>query len=212
VNEINPDKLAHIYWIGGSPCSGKSSIATMIAAKYGWGYYSCDEAFYRHLKLIDASAQPVFSRVMGLSQEELWMRPVERQLRDELQIYHEEFPFILADLLALDPTQPVIAEGAALRAELVQPLLLDAQHYIAIVPTPQFQLEHYSKRDWIQEHLSACSDPQQAFRNWMERDIRFARHVHADADARGLKCMVVDGGTTIEQNQVEVERWFGRVV
>jgi hypothetical protein len=209
MTQATAENLAHVYWLGGSPCSGKSSIAAAIAQQQGWEVYSCDEAFYRHLKLITPEAQPVFSRVMGLGQEELWMRNVERQVREEITIYQEEFPFILADLLALDPKRPVLAEGAALLPELVLPYLQDVRRYYAIVPTAEFQLGQYSKREWINDHLNQCSDPQQAFRNWMERDIRFARHARAEAEQRGLACMLVDGKQTIDENRLAVARWFG---
>jgi hypothetical protein len=209
MTQPDAEHLAHVYWLSGSPCSGKSSIAAAIAQKQGWQVYSCDEAFFRHQKLITPEAQPVFSRVMGLAQEELWMRSVERQVREEIILYQEEFPFILAELLALDAQRPVIAEGAALLPDLVLPYLQDARRYYAIVPSPEFQLAQYSKREWIHDHLNQCSDPQQAFRNWMERDIRFARHARAEAEQRGLACMIVDGKQTIEENTLAVERWFG---
>ncbi|MBE0695698.1 MAG: hypothetical protein IH586_02135 [Anaerolineaceae bacterium] len=204
--------LAHIYWVGGSPCSGKSSIATALAAKYGWEYYSCDDAFYRHWKMVNAEDQPVFTRVMRLDQEVLWMRPVEQQVREEIEIYREEFPFILADLQALPRTRPVIAEGAALMPELVLSYLTQKERYIAIVPAAAFQLEHYSRREWITEHLNACSDPQQAFRNWMERDIRFAIQVRARAEESGLRTIVVDGERTIDEIRADVERYFGCIL
>lgn len=37
--------MTDIYYIGGSPCSGKSTVAEMIAEKYGFHYYKVD--FYR---------------------------------------------------------------------------------------------------------------------------------------------------------------------
>lgn len=177
----NAEALAHVYWIGGSPCSGKSSITAALAAKYDWQVYSCDDAFYRHWKVITPAAQPTFARVLALAQEDLWMRPV-------------------------------IAEGAALLAEFVQPYLADPRRYIAIVPSAEFQLAHYSRREWIGAHLKACSDPQQAFRNWMERDIQYGLHAFAAAEARGLKTLIVDGRKTLAENLAQVETHFGPTI
>ncbi len=115
--------LSHVYWIGGSPCSGKTSLARRLVERFGWEYYDCDQAFWRHKEIVTPAAQPVFYRVMHLSPEDLWMRPVEQQVREEFAIYREEFPLILADLLALPRTRPVLAEGAALLPECVAPLL-----------------------------------------------------------------------------------------
>jgi cytidylate kinase len=41
------------YRIGGSPCSGKSTIADRLAATYGMQVYRCDDAFFRHQMSID---------------------------------------------------------------------------------------------------------------------------------------------------------------
>ncbi|AIQ45116.1 hypothetical protein R70723_03820 [Paenibacillus sp. FSL R7-0273] len=41
------------------------------------------------------------------------------------------------------------------------------------IPAIQFQLEHYSKRTWIQGILQRTEKPEQAFRNWMERYFGF---------------------------------------
>ena len=39
-----------IYWIGGSPCSGKSTIAEIIAKKNDLAYFKCDDFMYKHIE------------------------------------------------------------------------------------------------------------------------------------------------------------------
>lgn len=203
------DGLSHVYWMGGSPCSGKSSIADRLAAAYGLTLYRCDDAFYRHARIITPGEQPVFHRIMGYSPEALWMRPVEQQAAEEIEIYREEFPLILADLRDLGSARPILAEGAALLPELVQPLLPDMHRAIWVVPTAGFQMAHYRQRAWAQKVVSPCSDPEQAFQNWMNRDIRFASYVRQTAQAQGGRVLLVDGVQTIEENTAQVQRHFG---
>lgn len=112
--EILRQKLNHIYWLGGSPCAGKSSIADSLAQRYGFQIYRCDEAFFRHEKIVTLEHQPVFYRLTHLSDEELWMlRPVEQQVVEEIALYREEFPLILDELLCLPRSKPIVVEGAA---------------------------------------------------------------------------------------------------
>lgn len=47
VNLAQP--LSHIYWIGGSPCAGKTTIARKLAAEYGFTYYKCDDCYDDHM-------------------------------------------------------------------------------------------------------------------------------------------------------------------
>jgi len=202
-------QLAHVYWIGGSPCSGKSSTAQALAERFGLRYYNCDEAFFRHASAVTPERQPAFHRVTHYSPEELWMRPVADLLADELAVYREEFPLIVADLLALPVDRPVIAEGAALLPERVAPLLAAQNRAVWMLPTPEFQWQHYRQRDWVKDVVKDCTDPAQAFRNWMERDVQFARQVRKQADLLGLSVIVVDDRWSSEAVTARVQAHFG---
>ena len=116
---------------------------------------------------------------------------------------------ILADLAALPADRPILAEGAALLPELVAPDLADPRCAIWVVPTEAFQRHHYAQRPWIGDILAQCSQPEQAFRNWMDRDAAFARHVLASAGARGLATLLVDGHTALEANAAAIAARFG---
>jgi hypothetical protein len=192
--------FTHIYWIGGSPCSGKSAIADALVKKYGFVLYRCDEAYYEHCKIITTERQPVFHRLINLSSEDLWMRPVAQQVAEEIALYHEEFPLILDDLLAYPRTQPVLVEGAALLPECVSPLLSSPGRAIWVVPTGEFQMYHYRQRAWAKDVVKACSDPERAFLNWMQRDMAFAHHVRREAVQRALPLLVVDGQCSLVEN------------
>lgn len=203
------ERLKHVYWLGGSPCAGKSSIADYLAARYDLLLYRCDDAYYEHQKVVTPEQQPLFSRLAQATSEEIWIkRPVEQQTREELALYHEEFPLVVEDLLALPTDRPVLAEGAALLPECVAPLLCSKQQALWIVPTAAFQLHHYSIRDWTHEIIKDCSNPRLAFDNWMQRDIRFASLVAQAATERALSVLVVDGMHSLEENTAFVERHF----
>ena len=77
-NKILQRELAHVYWIGGSPCAGKSSIADILAATYGLTLYRTDEAYSRHEKVVTPEQHLIFYKLTHCSSEELWMRPVEQ--------------------------------------------------------------------------------------------------------------------------------------
>jgi hypothetical protein len=205
---VTPSDLAHVYWIGGSPCSGKSSIAEALADAYDLQLYKADDAYVRHAQVVTHERQPTFYRLVHFSPEELWMRPVEEQVADARQLYLEEFPMIVDDLLALPTSRPILAEGAALLPECVAPLLLEPHSAIWIVPTPEFQVEHYARRAWAQEVVRTCSSPQQAFQNWMQRDIWFATHVEQAARDLIMRTIVVDGTCSLIENRALVEHHF----
>ena len=202
-------KLAHVYWIGGSPCSGKSSIVSRLQEQANLVTYSCDEAFGRHAQAAERDTAPTLFKVTHMDWETLWMRPVETLFQDEVQVYREEWRLIVDDLLALPSDRPIVAEGAALMPGLVHGILSDPRQAIWVVPSETFQREIYPKRgDWVDEILSQCSQPEQALRNWMDRDVAFARHVSARSRALALAVLTVDGSRSIDENATIVAAQF----
>lgn len=207
---MSSSDFQNIIWIGGSPCAGKSSIADAIAAERGWAVYRCDDEVERHAQLADPVRQPVFTRLNRLSCDELWMRPLDRQVAEEFAFYRDQFSLILDDLARFPSDRTVIAEGAALLPDLVDPAAVARHRAIWIVPARSFQLEHYAKRTWPANTLSQCTDRAAAWANWMERDIRFARAVASSARALACPLLVVDGLHSLEDNIASVARCLCR--
>ncbi len=203
--------LAHVFWVGGSPCSGKSSITEMLAEKHGLRIYKCDEAFWEHAKRVDPVAHPTFHRLTHMTWDEIWMRSVAVQIADEFACYREQFGMIVDDLLALLRSARIIAEGAALLPDLVSGLLPDRSRAVWVIPTESFQRKHYTpeKRPFVNDILAHCQDPTRAFANWMDRDVGFAKRVAERAQALDLEVLTVDGKRTIEQNAEIVAQYLG---
>lgn len=68
---------SHVYWIGGSPCSGKSTIAEKLARDFSCTYYQCDLFNEKHVTICHPSKHPTMFRLKDMSWNALWSRPVE---------------------------------------------------------------------------------------------------------------------------------------
>src|SRR5689334_4970029 len=101
------------YILGGSPCSGKSTIAEILVARYGFQYYKADDHDPDHMQRSQPDRQPVMFKISKMSWDEIWSRSPSELLEDELTYYHERFPFILDDLGQLESQTPAVFEGAA---------------------------------------------------------------------------------------------------
>lgn len=86
---------------------------------------------------------------------------------------------------------------------------LNREQAIWIIPAETFQRKQYSGREWIHGILQATENPERSFENWMRRDALFADKVKREAKERKLKVLEVDGSRTLEQNYIEISRWFG---
>jgi hypothetical protein len=199
-----------VFWIGGSPCSGKSTVKEALATKHGLAMYNCDDAYFRHVASISPDQFPRLFRASRASAEEVWLlRSVEQQIEDEIDLYREEFPLIVRDVTSMPPTPSVIAEGAALLPSSLAKYGVPADRAVWIVPTEAFQREHYAQRPWRHDVVKECSDPEQAWENWMSRDAGFARAVEAEARELGMKLLITDGTRSIDETVAIVEEHFG---
>jgi 2-phosphoglycerate kinase len=206
---VDDQPLPNYYWIGGSPCSGKSSIASLLAQKHDLQLYVCDDHYPEHIARADPATQPHLAHAAVASWNEIWSRTVDVATSDEIEFYREEFGMILEDIRSMPAGRPILAEGAALLPELVAPFVSDRNQAIWIVPTEQFQLHHYSRREWIHDILAQCENPESAFATWMGRDAQFAKIVAEDARRRGFRVIIVDGSRSITELAGQVEEHFG---
>jgi hypothetical protein len=200
--------MNNIYFLGGSPCCGKSTIAEQISEKYGFKYYKADNNLEKYVKLGSDEGNDWLKYISTMSIDELWLRDPHVLHDEEFHTYEELFPYFISDLEKLCIDGSVIAEGVAFLPYLVDKLQIDKKNYICIVPTKNFQIYQYNKRQWVEEYLSSCADRIKAFSNWMERDALFALSVLKQAKNIGYQAIVVDGKASVESNLSLVEKCF----
>ncbi|MFD2613164.1 hypothetical protein [Paenibacillus gansuensis] len=198
-----------VYWIGGSSCAGKSTIARMYAEEHGVKLYSCDEHFDRHLKNVSSTEYPAMHKVSTMSHNEaFYAREVQEQLSLYIQSFVEDFSFVINDL-AKRTDKPCVVEGNQLLPSLVSAHLGEHHKAVWIIPTERFQREQYAKRVWIHDILRNTENPKMAFNNWMSRDALFSVFVQNTASKLQLNVLQVDGSKTLKENFEYIENLFG---
>lgn len=136
------------------------------------------------------------------------MQPIDNLVQNVIECYREHFSLILEDVRVLSKNKPLLVEGTALLPREVFGVLSKKSDAIWIVPAPEFQKEKYSQREWIFDILKQCDEPQKAFQNWMERDIKFADWIVNQVKKLNLDLLFVDGSKTIEENATIVAKHF----
>lgn len=188
-----------VYFIGGSPCSGKSTVAEALSEKYGLRYFKVDDYLDKYMKSGALNNKRICAKIERMTPEQIWMRDPQNQCEEELLIYEEIFEYVLADLKALDCSNGIITEGAAYLPVLAKRCGIPANRYIAITPEREFQISHFRQREWISYVLAECMDKEQAFENWMERDVLFAKEVQRQCRELDYVSLVNDGKMPVEK-------------
>ncbi len=200
--------MREICIIGGSPCSGKSTVARALAKEYNLLYFEVDNYLEKYTKMGALKNFPVCKSRIKRSSEEIWMRNPSFMCDEEMVFYEEIFDFIIEDLENFKSSKSIITEGAAFLPKLIEKKPYLKEKYMAIIPSPDFQVSHYSQREWVDLVLEGCTDKEASFSNWMQRDILFAEGVRKDCIKYGYYHMVNDGSLSVEDFINKVSMYF----
>ncbi|MGP4094224.1 hypothetical protein [Nonomuraea sp. KM90] len=186
--------LRRVLWIGGGQWAGKSTVARLLAVRYGLTAYHYDYHDARgHNDRRIARRVALGRPPEGPDLEQVWVDTTPADMAEEtLAGFPVRFEWALDDLRALVSGRPVIAEGWGLRPELVAPIAGSLGQMVVMVPAPAFrdrQLRELSRTAFGHE----VSDPARAQRNRLERDRLVAEDAVRSARRLGIRVIEVDG-------------------
>jgi hypothetical protein len=64
-----------VYWIGGAPGAGKSTLARRLADQHGWYLYHTDDVMTEHAGRAAAADAPLLAQFMAMDHDEGWSNP-----------------------------------------------------------------------------------------------------------------------------------------
>jgi hypothetical protein len=194
--------LGHVLWIGGSTCSGKSTIADRIAESRGLAVYHVDEHEQAHAERATKEGLPVYSRWVSMTLTERWAHSsVDELVADTLALSEERLPLILEDV----GDEPTVVEGFQVYPWLVAPLLASSRQAVWLVCTPAFRRATHFSRSHAWATPSQTEDPERAQANRLERDDRIGEEIARGAHDLGLKAIDVDGSRGLDEIAAEAE-------
>lgn len=207
--------LSRVLWIGGSPCSGKSTISHTIARIYVFLDYHADAWESNHFNRRVAAGDAEAEAFLKMSMNQRWIeRSVETLTQEVIESWTRRFSLVIEDLLALPRDTFIVADGNFFPA-CVAPYLSSPNQAIWLVPTDTFC--HQGRRArWAEQAVrqkrhgvyNEGSDPEKRQSNIIARDCQLARYVKQQAEALSLTVHEVDGSRSREAMTELVERHF----
>ena len=200
--------MKKIYFVGGSPCAGKSTICEIIAKKYNLYYFKVDDYLDDYMKNAALNHKSLCKKNLSMTAEEIWMRNPVIQKDEELVIYKEIFSSVIKDVKKINCDMDIITEGCAYIPKLLKKLGVANNRYLAIIPTKEFQILQYKKRQYVPNMLKGCSDKTKAFQNWMERDFLFSKEIESQCNNENFKVIINDGTIDLDNMVNEIVTHF----
>ncbi|MGW5359935.1 hypothetical protein [Actinopolymorpha pittospori] len=193
--------IANALWIGGAQWAGKSTVARILAHRFGVTAYHYDYHDARgHNDRRVARRAEVGEPIAGPDPEEMWVRHSPPWMAQyALDDFSVRFEWALDDLRALVAGRPMLAEGWGLRPDLVAPLLDSPRRMIVMVPTEEFRQRQLRDLPRASALHHQVSDPEHGQRNRVERDRLIAADVEAAARRHDIRVLRVDGSRDADQ-------------
>ncbi|MEO5953796.1 MAG: hypothetical protein ABIQ44_15140 [Chloroflexia bacterium] len=201
--------LSHVRWLGGSTCSGKSSIAYMLTQAYNLQVYQYDKQEVDHIaRSTDTERFPEINKFMSMTMDERWVLRSPMEMADNaIKSWAQRFPHVIDDLLAMPTDRTIIAEGPGLFPQLVKPYLSNPFHATWLIASNKVIRDVRSQRPT--GIRTETSDPDRAIDNLVERDYIIARYSKDEAFDASLRTMEITFAEPIMTTVQHIAGLFG---
>lgn len=193
-------KMSSVYWLGGSTCAGKTTIANILSENYGLTVYHCDEYLGTHIDKSNDKQHPNLYKLKKLRWDDILSMQEDEYLKWIIDLFSEEYQMIIEDLSRQINGKPVLVEGINLIPELLKDVIEDGNNAIWLVADDAFYNLHQMHRKELFDRINECSDPEQALHNYMNFDLSFGKYVYNEANRLDLKVMVIENNKNIQEN------------
>ncbi|MDG4788837.1 hypothetical protein O7626_23415 [Micromonospora sp. WMMD1102] len=192
--------LQQALWIGGAQWAGKSTVAGILAERYGLTHYHYDyhdarghndRRIVRRLRRGEPADPDLETAWVDTTPEEM--------ARQALAEFAVRFEWVQDDLRALAAPRPVLAEGWGLRPDLVAAVSGSTRRMVVLVPTEDFRRHQLDRLPRAGRLAHQVSDPELAQCNRVQRDRLLAEDAVRGARRLGIRVIEVDGSRDAEE-------------
>lgn len=157
--------LRDVYFISGSACGGKTTIARYLSTKHGIALYNWDERYPEHKAISDTRYQPFMNKEYG-SWEVYFNRPPAEYADALRRSIGEQVEMAILEQISMAPQGRIIADGV-FPCRVLQRISSNARVVFLMADMAAIRSDYF-KRDDKQDMLmclNSLEDPQRATEN-----------------------------------------------
>ena len=215
-NNILRHSLRDVYFLVGTACGGKTTMAREISRKHGFVHYNDNWNEYNFKvwqSIIDGKYQPNSTKRNEIDREAHYSRSVEEILADKND-YHgsgEYLEFSIIELIKRAQTHEVIADVWIEDWDLLLEISERGRIACLLAPGELIVRDYYRREDHkdFTDMLNSLKDPAKKFETQNELFRIGAREMAEKAEKYGLFTVVRTEQSTVEDTLRMLERHFG---
>lgn len=207
-DNVIKEYLKNVYFIAGTPCSGKTTISRELAKRYSLTIYDADEHFARHQQLSNPTFQPSMNKIFK-NADEFFSRTVFEYKKWLIDNTREQLDFILLDLIQLSQEKKVLCDCHLTLEEANK--LTEPSRIVFLIKEPSNLVydycnrpDHYDFRDFInsatdvEKAKALCSETLKSLNEKKYEDIKNSDYFWIEKD----------NTSTIDETVRKVEQHF----
>ena len=203
--------LQNVYFLTGTACAGKTTMARELSKKYGFVHFNDnwnEENYKIWESIISEKYQPKTYERMKLDNEQYFSRSVEECLQDNKILEYIQFSII--ELIKLSVSKVVIADIWAPMDLIFE--ISDYNRVACLLAPGTLIVRDYYDRDDHKDYTNAIKslkDPQKAFAIQNELFIRGAKEFEEEAKRLKLFTIMRTDESTVHGHLKLLEEHFG---
>jgi hypothetical protein len=208
--------LSNVYFLAGTPCGGKTTMAQALSQKYGFIHFNDnwhEENFNTWLSIVDPKYQKRSTvRKQVTDWEAYFSRSIEQFLagRAGYNENDEYIEFALIELVKLSQTRPVVADISIPMELLTQ--LSDYSRIACLLAPPELVIRDYYGRNDHREFIEcimSLKNPEEKLATQNKLFEIGVNEIFADVEKYKLFSIVRDENSTIDKTLALLEAHFG---
>ena len=210
--------LQNVYFLVGTACGGKTTMANALAQKYGYthfndNYHEDNFAIWERIRDERHKGSSARSQAQGYDWEHHFNRPPEEYNRSLGEGYRAYFEYALMEIIKLAQKNVVVADInlCGISCGLMKQLA-PFNRVACLLAPPEMILRDYYERDDhrdIYEAILRLKEPEKALENMRNVMRQGALDTIEDVRKSGLFYVMRTEGSSVENTLHVLERHFG---
>ena len=215
-NNILKHSLKSVFFLVGTACGGKTTMANELSKKYGFIHFNDnwnEGNFKVWQSVIDEKYQPNSAKREEIDWEKYFSRSVEEFLADKNDSHgaNEQLEFSIIELVKLSQTDKVIADVWIEDFDFLMEIS-DYNRIACLLAPGELIIRDYYMRDDHKDFtkcIQSLTDPERKFETQNELFRVGAKEMAEKAKKCGLFSIMRDEESTVEDTLAALERHFG---